>query len=479
MVPRRASLEHRAAMNERDNPEAPPAHLAAREPKRASTSWVAPSLGLLLLCSTALTSCASNAASPSKTRAESKDDKPADEAVFDDAGPTQAGSNRARALVGDGTLDSVTLTRIYRAPTDLFCSLSGCRPGFAVDLDFNPVRPGEMWVVFRQAYSGEPCERDGSTAGCELLESKVAVITAADGAAPSTVLKQDGNAWHFMRLATSLAFADDDTFATVGEARTGNFTNEALDYMGPSWWSSDPAIFAMDFMLNGSHLDMLHATPYGMGIAHDPTLVSAGGVSATEPVFWAFNGQSGAIDRYDFNSPHEPGGEDHSDGELARYVTGELKMVPQVPSHLEFADRSLANPDGAGGSPQWWLYIVDSGHQRVVRLDPRSGQAAAAPLVNDDGQILDPKLIEDAELVEVVPPGLLTLPSGIAVLDDLFLVSDAATSEVFAFDLDGNVLGKLDTGLPEGSLAGITVGPDRRLYFVDWNEAEVVRVEPR
>lgn len=429
---------------------------------------------LLLAFAFALYSCSNEDPALVKhgkpTTGQSKDDDSAPEAG-------KPSADRASEWFGDGSADSVQFTEVYAAPEQFFCTLS-CRPGLAVDLDWNPVRSGELWVVFRQAYEGQPCENKGDTSGCELMESKVAVITGADTDEPTAVDKIDGNAWHFMRLVTSLAFADDDTFATVGEARTGNFTNEPLDYMGPTWWSSDPNIFAKDFDLNGSHLDMLHATPFGMGIAHDPTLRQTAAGIKTEPVFWTFNGQSGAIDRYDFNLPHEPGGEDHTDGELARYVNGELKMVSQVPSHLEFADRNTLAGSKAS-EPDWWLYVVDSGHQRVVRLDPNSGAAAAAPLVNDDGQIANPKLIEGADLVEVVAPGTLTLPSGIAVLDDIFFVSDTKTSRLLAFDLDGKVLGKLDTGFPEGTLAGISVGPDRRLYVVDWNQGRVLRVEPR
>jgi hypothetical protein len=256
-----------------------------------------------------------------------------------------------------------------------------------------------------------------------------------------------------MRLATSLAFADDDSFATVGEARTGNYLDHSLDFMGPTWWSSDPEIFAQEFNLNGSHLDMLHGTPFGMGIAHQRA-----------HVFWAFNGHGGSIDRYDFHDPHVPGGEDHSDGEYARYVTGEVQRLESVPSHLAFKS------DGRT------LYVADTGNGRVVSLDTESG-GDRVPVEVDDNQIAAPVEVLGAELSVVVPEGVMTLPSGLAIWRDRLIVTDAQTSRIHMFDDEGKELLAFDTELPEGTLAGITVGPDDKVYFVDWPAARVLRVD--
>ncbi len=399
---------------------------------------------------------------------------------------------RVTPWIGDGTSDGVELVTLYTAPQNFFCTASGCREGLAVDLDFNPFRQGELWVLYRQPYSGEPCEESNpQSLGCQLMPSRVVVLSAADGENPQAEVKDDGNAWHFMRLGTSLAFADDDSFATVSEARTGNWMDHPADFMGPTWWSSDPEIFGVDFGLNGSHLDMLHGTPRGMGIAHDPTEWDVVGEIETQPVFWAFNGEAGALDRYDFKEPHEPGGEDHSDGTLHRYVEGQLKMVPGVPSHMAFADLGLGAPaeglygrvrtfenGGSRSGKRWALYVADSGNQRIVRLDTTQGTLGAL-FATADPQLAEPRMVEDATLEEVVPRGTLTLPSGIAVAGDLFFVSDAQTSVIHAFDLEGQELGRLDTGLSPGALAGLAVGPDSRLYLVDWNQGKVLRIEPR
>jgi hypothetical protein len=344
-------------------------------------------------------------------------------------------------------------TLVYETPDDFFCIGFACEPGTATDLGFNPMREGELWVVFRQTYNGEPCEgaAGGDQSGCNSMRSKVAVISGATGDAPSALVEEDGNSWHFMRLVTAIAFAEDDAFATVGEARTGNFTDAPADFMGPTLWSSDPAIFAQDFMLNGSHLDMLHATPFGMGIAHQ-----------RDHIFWAFNGQTGAIDRYDFLESHEPGGEDHSDGEMSRYVTGELSRVANIPSHMAFA------PDART------LLIADTGNGRVLALDTETGTRGSI-IQTADPQIADPFEVVGASLRTVVPPGRLVHPSGLAVRGDSFVVCDAQTGTLFYFSLEGELLGQIDTGLGPNSLTGLEFGPDQRLYAAHRRPGAVLR----
>ena len=122
--------------------------------------------------------------------------------------------------------------------------------------------------------------------------------------------------------------------------------------MGPTLWSSDPAIFGVKPLpsQNGTHLDMLHDSPFCVGIAHE-----------RDNVYWLFNGLLGALDRYDFREPHEIGGEDHADGELRRFVEGQLLRAPETPSHLVI--------DKSSGL----LYAVDGGHARILRLDTTSG----------------------------------------------------------------------------------------------------------
>jgi len=324
----------------------------------------------------------------------------------------------------------------------------------ATALAFDPLRDGELWVVLRQFPMDAPCTADVTT-GCRALPGRIALVAGATGDAPSTVVKDDGNAWHFMRRPTALAFGDNGNLATSSEYRTGNYDDEPVDYMGPTLWSSDPEIFGVEPLpgQNGTHLDMLHNTPFGMGIAHE-----------RDNVYWVFNGQLGALDRYDFHEPHVIGGEDHSDGEMWRYAEGELLRVPELPSHLVLDKQSRL------------LYVVDSGNQRVVRLDIDSGTANGNVPTNDP--IVSHVRMDGAKLEDFVPPGVLERPSGIALGDGVVFVSDNATNRLYAFDESGTLLRSVEVDLPEQSVAGITLGPDQRLYLADLKNGASYRLNP-
>jgi hypothetical protein len=357
----------------------------------------------------------------------------------------------ASDVIGDGSPGAAKLVSLY-APK------SG---RLATDLEFNPESPHELWVVLRETVDGSPCNEPpvgGYPAPpCALLGGTMAIITDADRRPPKSVrLVQDPNAWHFMRLPPALAFGAAGTFATCGEARTGNWDSDSADFIGPTLWPSDPKVFGIQPAgKNGSHIDMLHATPFCMGIAHEQA-----------NVYWLFNGNVGALDRYDFHAPHEVGGEDHSDGEASRWGLGELSRVPGVPSHLVYDPR-----DGA-------LYVADTGHGRVVRLDTTSGRDEGT-LPTDDPQMPEVTVRVGTSLHELVPPGVLEAPSGIALEGDILYITDNGASLILAVDLEGKVLGSLDTGLPRGTLAGITIGPDGRAYLADVLRGVVRRVEVR
>jgi hypothetical protein len=258
-----------------------------------------------------------------------------------------------------------------------------------------------------------------------------------------------------MRLPSSIAFGVDDTFATCGESRTANWDNEPADFTGPVLWSADPAVFAIQPPdKNGSHLDMLHSTPFCMGIAHE-----------TAHVYWAVNGDVGALDRYDFHEPHEVGGHDHSDGEVSRWALGELRRVPGVPSHADYDARS------------GWIYVADTGHGRVLRVDTRTGKAMGS-LPTDDAELRGVARIEGATLEAVVAEGVLERPSGLALSGDTLLVTDNATSRIHAFDTTGAQLVSLDTELPTGTLAGVAVGPEGKIYLTDLVDGAIFRIDP-
>jgi hypothetical protein len=326
-------------------------------------------------------------------------------------------------------------------------------PLSATSLAFNPTITGELWVALRQFPSGKTCTLDIDD-GCDALRGVMAVVTDATGADPQGVLKEDGNSWHFMRRPTALAWGDDELFATCGEARTDNFEDEATPYAGPVLWSSDPEIFGVDPepTQNGTHLDMLHETPYCMGIAHE-----------SANAFWAFNGDAGSLDRVDFHAPHPIGGEDHSDGEVHRYATGQLRRMPEVPSQVVYdAERQL-------------VYVADTGHGRVVSVDPSTAMPGTEMPVFEP--LHDSGVMDGATVITLIGAGVLQAPSGLALAGDVLYALDNATSYIHSFARDGVAQRTFDTALPAGSLGGVVVGPDGKLYLTDLLTGSVHRVE--
>jgi sugar lactone lactonase YvrE len=70
----------------------------------------------------------------------------------------------------------------------------------------------------------------------------------------------------------------------------------------------------------------------------------------------------------------------------------------------------------------------------------------------------------------------LTHPSGIALHEGRLFVTDNATGEIVAYDLDGIELGRIQT--PASSLMGIEIGPDGRIWYVDAEMNQLVRLDP-
>ena len=376
-----------------------------------------------------------------------------DEACTDEALPLCNMQSRvcvaapAGSLLGRGEVSeqSVEFVKIYE-PTE---------PIESTDLEFHPER-NELWVLNREFEVPGACVEANfrSARVANSLWGSTTIITSPGSFMQRAEVRTDGNAWHFMRRPTSFAMGARDTFATCGEAATGNFEDNDGNFIGPTLWSSDLAIYAQPSGGNGSHLDMLHATPWCMGIAHE-----------RDNVYWAFNGDVGAIDRYDFHEDHGPGADDHSDGEIFRYIPGELERVPNVPSHMVF------NPDDAH------LYVVDTGHARLIKLDTTVG-TLGGPFTPVYEPLANYGFMQDTAMVEVVTDQGLVEPSGLALYEGALYVSDHATGMLHAFDLAGNPLRSLQTPLGEGSLAGITVGPNKRLWFTDMKTGAVYVIRP-
>lgn len=254
---------------------------------------------------------------------------------------------------------------------------------------------------------------------------------------------------HFLARPSGIAFSDDTYFATSQEEDRVTQSTTPDTFMGPTLWSSDLHIFDAGF--NG-HIDMLHNSPDAMGIAWEKA-----------NAFWVFDGLHASLTRFDFRKPHRPGGSDHSDGIVKRYVEGKVKRVPNVPSHMEM-DRKKG-----------LLYVADTGHDRIAVLDTKTGKPGGAILPNYDGD--QQTRINGAKLTTLISSKAgLKRPSGLALHDGVLYVGDNATGTIHAFSPEsGAELDSLPTGVAKGGLMGLAFDAQDRLYAIDQAKPQVLR----
>lgn len=302
------------------------------------------------------------------------------------------------------------------------------------DLAFNPEKASDLWVV-------------------NFGNNSITVISKPGTSDQERERYIGPGGSHFLAKPSALAFGAESTFATIhDEDQPTQGEATPADFMGPTLWTSDREEFDGG---DEGHVDMLHNSPLGAGIAYD----------GADHVFWVFDGFHSAISRYDFGVPHTLGGTNHSDGEIARYVEGDVAYAAGVASHLE-----LDTETGL-------LYIADTGNSRIAVLETTSGSPGSSIAPNYDG--VDQFAMSSATITALVGSGgeaMLQSPSGLALAGDVLFVSDNATSRILAFGKDGTLLDWLETGLPAGSLQGLTV-KGGAIYAIDTPGNTVLRYE--
>ena len=319
------------------------------------------------------------------------------------------------------------------------------------DLEFHPGRANELWIANRATDSITIVENTG-------LDNQTSQNRA------------DSNRNHFLEEVSAIAFgADHPEFDWQwGSAQeTGNTycgQAPANNFMGPTLWPSSLNHFAVENQNNGngllgSHIDMNHESPFGVGIAHD-----------YDNVYWYNDGYYGELVRYDFKEDHDTGQDDHSDAVVRRYSEIQLTHSYGTPGHMIM--------DKSNGI----LYIADAGANRVLWVNTDDTSYLTTDIMNDASR-LEP-LAEYSRITGiewgVLATGL-NRPSGIALDDGQLFVSENGNGKIVAYDLatDGKSGVQLDKIQTSASvIMGLEVGPNGHLYYVDNGRDEVIRIDP-
>ena len=319
------------------------------------------------------------------------------------------------------------------------------------DLEFHPnsSRQNELWVVNRATDS-------------------VTIIHNAGQSNQVTEYRKDSNGNHFMEEVSAIAFGEyheefDYQFATAQESRnTYNGQANPNDFMGPALWPSSLSHFAEENQeqggLLGSHIDMLHESPQGMGIAHD-----------SDNAYWYNDGYYGELVHYDFQQDHDTGEDDHSDGIVTRYIEISLTRTPGVPGHLDMNK-------GNG-----MLYVADTGGGRVLWVNTQDPNVTISDIRGAESQMEPLDGYNQATSVDwgILASGL-SSPSGIKLHQGVLFVSQNGNGKITGFNLneDGkNITDSRTVNTNAGSIMGLEIGPEGKLWYVDSEKNRVIRLD--
>jgi len=320
------------------------------------------------------------------------------------------------------------------------------------DLDFHtlPNRTNELWVINENSASFD-LNFGGST------------VTYYNAGLDNqwADYRKDSYSGHFMHTASAVSFSDNGGFANTLDVQDANGNPNGY-FSGCTLWDSDTSVYArinQNGPLLGSHWDMVHQSPFSVGIAAE-----------TENIYWLFDGYHSTVAKYNFQEPHpdhEHGGEDHSDGVVYRYDEIEIERVNGLSSHMV-----LDNENGH-------LYICDTGNQRIIKMNTNTGSINYS--LTPYGENIEGYYSMIGAQYETIIDSGLVLPTGIDIFENYLLVSDYSNGDIVFYDLEqlgiNQELKRLKTDR-ENDLMSIKVGPDGTIWYVGTNTNELVQIVP-
>ena len=217
------------------------------------------------------------------------------------------------------------------------------------DLEFHPGRTNELWIANQDTDSMTIVHNTG-------LENQ------------TSENREDAYSNHFLEEVSAIAFgayheefdwqwgsAQETANTYCGQGAPNNF-------MGPTLWPSALTHYAVENQNNnllGSHIDMNHESPFGVGIAHD-----------YDNVYWYNDGFYGELVMYDFAEDHDTGYDDHSDAIVHRYTEVEIGHLMGVPGHMVL--------DKSNGI----LYIADPADGRVLWVNTDDASTTSVDMMD-------------------------------------------------------------------------------------------------
>ena len=320
------------------------------------------------------------------------------------------------------------------------------------DLDFNTYRSdmNELWVINENSATF-----DSNFGGSTVTFYNVGTDSQW------TDYRKDSYSGHFMHTASAIAFSDNGGFANTLDIQDAN-GNPSGYFSGCSLWESDTSVYARVNQNGpelGSHWDMLHQSPFSVGIAAE-----------TANIYWLFDGFHNTIAKYNFQEPHsdhEHGGEDHSDGLVYRYDEVVVERVSGLSSHMVIDQGTDL------------LYVCDTGNNRIIRMNINSGSINYS-LTPYGENIEGYYSMHNAEYETVIDSGLIN-PTGIDIYNNYLLVSDYSNGEIIIYNIEQQnnfqEIQRIQTNL-SNDVMGIKVGPDGSIWYVCTNSNKLYQILP-
>ena len=320
------------------------------------------------------------------------------------------------------------------------------------DLDFNTYQSdmNELWVINENSATF-----DSNFGGSTVTFYNVGTDSQW------TDYRKDSYSGHFMHTASAIAFSDNGGFANTLDIQDAN-GNPSGYFSGCSLWEADTSIYARVNQNGpelGSHWDMLHQSPFSVGIAAE-----------TANIYWLFDGFHNTIAKYNFQEPHsdhEHGGEDHSDGLVYRYDEVVVERVSGLSSHMVIDQGSDL------------LYVCDTGNNRIIRMNINSGSINYS-LTPYGENIEGYYSMHNAEYETVIDSGLIN-PTGIDIYNNYLLVSDYSNGEIIIYNIEQQnnfrEIQRIETNL-SNDVMGIKVGPDGSIWYVCTNSNKLYQILP-